>query len=933
MVLALLAAAVWSTRERWMPVLLGPPAEREARLAAQDEGATDLEREAEADAAPASQREGAVALGPQRQGVEGDPSAAEASPGKDAPGAAARATAAAGEPSTPAPAPGEGTLTAIESTRTGLRRFSAPESAGDGEPARGTSAIDPAEDGLRRAWEADPRDPEALARLLDLLVARQRPDEALEALVRCAEDGSDAALVTSWSLRLDPFREAEQALFSRALEGVLAVAEASLARDLWLNAAASFEQAQSLVDGLRWELGQSADDAAARIASGRGNLLRQRAAVDALAAAGAPLADDVIVGSRLAALRTARADERAIEAGRAHVIGSRHARLQTLLPLVLAEQASEVLEAAYSRAAARFDHDPVSRTDLLAVELVGDASTFEARRQTLDDPPSARLGAFLAPGGSRLVVLDPRESGGDLDRLWGLVSREATRRVLLDLAGPDRRLPPWLEWGLAVEAEGARLRADGSLELGRAPAHRWRELAASLAGAGRSPRQLEGVLVFDGRDADGVAWAFALVSWLAAGAPGFEGLGAGADPLERLLAAYAAGSALPPATALRQQALIRADGAVPTLRSIEQAWNAWLQERVARVSGDAAALGRSIEEAREHVAQRRYEQADAELDLLLAVAPTDTRVLELALDLLRKRGRTDRALLVARLLGSARATPSQAAPADERLGEALAIQRSVGEVVVALDTALRRDASALIERLLADGRPLACVRVLDRLSAAWPLDGGFSAARSRVLHDVLGIDELLVSRRLVGPTTLASLHGERELWETTGDGLRTRCADRPEPTTLRGLAELEPPWRVSVQLAFGDGERELPAGPGHYVGLLFGAPTPADHGEWGVLLAPSGRVSLASRGHLEWPGVPIGRGPRGECALEVRVEGQSLAVLADGRSLGELALGSRPAAGWLALHARGVDVSLSSLTLSRTREVDPAQVWYVRAGF
>jgi hypothetical protein len=816
----------------------------------------------------------------------------------------------------------------VERTSTGLKRFSAPP-APHSLPAHG---LDDALDAALLAVEVAPGHAGALEALVTLLLERGESDLAHEHVVRFREDGGSESAVAGMAAAAAPDAGRTGRLLERGADRLLDAAEGAEARELWLTAAALTDRAERLLQGARRESGSVDTEGLARVATLRQALASDRDAIAALSAAGAPLPADAVGGDRLSDLANALADARATSAQEESVAETPRARVATLLPHALARQALDVVLAVDALMDERYGSSPLASGEPLQVQiLTGRVDLASAPEDPEDAPPDWRR-ALLHDGERQITVLDPRDTGDELERLWGLLARETARRGFRAMRPDGAPLPPWLEWGLALDREGVRVTASGELELSQPPWHRRAELLASLSGTGPPRRDLSDVLAFDGRDPAGLPFVWAFVTWLGEGAPGLVDLPDEARPLESLLSAHRAGTPLTSTALLREQALVSVEGEAPTLRRITEAFDGWLDEAAGRANGSESAWASGLLTLAARIQQRHWDPARTLLQEALESLPHDSRVWELAVAFHRRKAHTDGALLCALALGEARATPSRSAPASERYAEAVAVQRTLGQELLALDDALRVQVDEELERLLADDRPLAAVRLTDHLAAASPVDGGWTGARARLLDDVLGEDEVLVRRRVPVAGELPGTSSEPELWTGGEQLLRARCADRVEPTLLSGVVPLAAPWRVTLPVRFAQEDWVTTDLRTRQVGLLFGAADAGSHGDWGVILSQDGRVELATRGRLEWPGVLLGRGGRHETTLQVRVETGRLTVLADGKPLGSPSLGSRVADGWLALRVRHADVTLGPLVLERSRTVDPRGVWHAQGG-
>ena len=812
----------------------------------------------------------------------------------------------------------------VEQTRTGLKRYIAPIPT-----HRNARRLvdDPIEDALLAAVEAAPEDDAAVALLVEHLTTAEREDEALEQLVRAAEAGAD---VSSRRPALDPYAARKGTLLLEAGRRLASLSAEAEGRGFWLCATAWLDGAEALLEGAALEGDVSDPQLASRLAERRALMLRRGPAVDALDRAGAPMPDDVVFGSRLRASADTRRDESAARANDELAISSKHAVVSTLLSTSVARQAAEVVDAVHAAVADRHGVAP-SGDGRLAVELVGDEAVFASRRHAITPEPPPFAGAWLADDDTRLVALDPRQSGGDLDRLWSLVARETARRIIRRVPGKGRPLPPWLEWGLAVRAEGVVVRG-GDVTTHGPPTARRRQLLASHAGRGVSPLEISELLSDDGSDPAIAAWSWGLVTWLDAGAPGLMDAPRFQRPLDALLSMHRDGSSGIPTEAFRAVVLTRVDGTRVSIREAQLAFSRWLDAMVDVARGDELALDRVVTSGRDALAHRHPDVAEDLARQALTSRPEHIGARKLIFDIARRGHRDDEALLAALALGTARARRTGSDPASERYVEAMAIIPALAERIVQHDEQLRADAGALIDELLSDDRPLAATRLLDRLLAAAPLDGGWRAARERITKVMLGVDDVEIVRRIPVVPEAGELHGDVSLWRSRGAAVGASSADRAAPTTLRGLGRLGSRWTVSATVRFDPSEKggRHPDDGYVFAGLLFGAASPIEQGNWGVFVSPAGQVELARRGRLEWPSFGVGRGSRGETRIEVAVDGDRLQITAAKRALGELDLGSRPADGWLALFARRASVVIDDIRVVRSRRIDPRRVWFTR---
>jgi hypothetical protein len=785
------------------------------------------------------------------------------------------------------------------------------------------------------AFEAAPHDAERLATLIDGLLEASADDQALELAVQSHEEGGAVGGLRDWSRRLDPHREAKARALLASAVIQLETAEEFLAREHWLNAGALLHGASALLEAITLETGWDAEQEPAlepdlassltRRDSLRAALWRPRNAVRALAQAGATLPDDVSTDSRLALARAKNVDERLAKRGTEYVETSRHFAVTTELGSLIAGRASDVLEAAYTAASERFGTDPLRRGGPLKVHILGEASSFQSTRRWLEPTPPAWPGAFREPEDGSLVVLDPRVDGGDLDGLWQLLARESARLVLAGVAPEKRELAPWLAWALALSFEGTRVLADGSVDVAAPPVGRRSQVSASFAGWGEHRPSVQQVLRMDDADERLAPWAWALLMFVRED----DGGARWPDAEAALLDSYREQSSLSPEAEFRQHVLHAArarSAGLDEYPAFELAWVDWLEDWLAVERGLAFALDKQVERARDALQDRRWDVCRSLFERVRETAPGHAGGLAVACEWAGRRGRTDEALLAARLLASIRPDTD-----FRRFAELVALHEGSAVDLQRVQQSLRGPLADLARELAADGWPLAGLRLVDRALAAAPLDAALDSLRAELVAALGGDRAVVIRRRPAALRTVSDLHGEAFLWQPDAPGLRLRCADRAIPTTLRGITRLTAPCSVRIQLEFHpDEEGRLDDDGKRFIGLLFGADEAIDHGSWGVFVSPAGRLELASEGGLEWPSQLVGKTRRKTVNLTVSLWGDRITLNSPGKLPIVVPRGSRPADGWLALFGRRVDATIVELEVTRTRRSNPRAVWFTR---
>ncbi len=894
-----------------------------------------------------------LASGAQDVGDPGEP--ADTASASGAPASTARpATSGGSAPGAASSGPASTDPVVTDRTATGLVRYGLDP---DADVPRAAPA--PAPDAPLRALETAPADPEALDAAVAFLVERDRWDEALELVVRFVEEGGDPDVADEHRRTLDPFERARAAVLLDGARGLADTSTTFRDKAMWIVRAATLEAAERVARAALLECGPSTrapfEALLDELRESRAILHRRRVAVQRLAAFGAPLPPDVDVRSRLERLAAEARDARVGDKRATFTATTSRVHATTTDSSLLAHRLAETVLTMYDELAARTGETPWRRLDRLEVELLDARSTFDARRAQASGP--VHEDGFLV-GERGLVLLDPRLRGATLAALWGAAARETARRFLRDVAAehPDRELPPWLEEALCLDWEGARLLADGTLRFDDLPADRLDELANALAGRGPAPVPLGSVLEQLPGNTRAATWAWSLGRYLRE-ARDDDGTLLWADGWPALLERPGADA---PVRAFERAFLDDADRPPPAgldnPGAIERHWQAWARREAALDAGEEDAVRAATAEVRRLRDAREWDACRALLRRARAARPDHPDVLQLTVEIADRTGRPDEALLAAWHLAALR-TPSQhwtvagglepqaSGLAEQgariRYAEAVVVHEALGTTLATRDDALREAVLPLVDEMLAAGYPRSAVRLLDAVLASQPLDAGYGSVRRAIVDDVLGAEDVLATRRVSWGERMEEVAGDHAWFEEAGGGLTgasssgllARAGDRVEPVSLRGLLALAPPWRVSVRVAFAPDEDGRFTDDGtRYAGLLFGAPEPSAWGTWGVLVAPSGSVELASPGRLEWPSRSIGRGPRGDLVLEVRVDGDRLELHAGDRLLRRLPLGTRAAAGWLGVFVRHADVRLLDLRVTRSRRPDPRASWWTRGG-
>ena len=982
-----LLAAAWMGRQSLLEALdlaylLPPDREAQAPLSddtpADDDTAAGDETRADGENPPGDQLAGDLESGLPAH-VPGEPSASStnevaASPAPDPVGDGGLESAldpARSAEEDPAPSPSEAAalpapagagrvIAPPVTTHGGLTRYaaSAEELSATADSSRPLD--DPAE---VQAFEAAPEDPARRDALIERLLAEGAVDQALERAVQSSEEGDSPDDLHAFSVDTDPWRTRKAEVLLRAAELHLTAGEEFLSRELWLNAGAMLDGASALLSAVTLETGWddgsdpalTVDRAAivARRDALHGDLWRTRDAIRALAQAGAAVPEAVSTESRLVVARAEQLDRKVAARGGEHRLTSRHFVVTSTMGSRLVSQASDVLEAAYARATERFGAAPTGTGRPQAVRIVDDAIPYHTLRRQQDPEPPGWPGAFYDD--DTLVVLDPRLSGGDLDSLWQLLARESARLVLESLPPPEQTLAPWLSWALAFQFEGARIRADGTVDLDPLPGLRRAQVSAAFGGWGEHRPSVTQVLAMNNNSASMAPWAWVLLTYLDEAGGGAIWDGA----VGELLASYREGTALSAETEFRKH-ILRAPGAeepkLTNFPAFERAWVAWLEDWLWIDRGEPSALAGAVGRAEIALEKRRWDVSQRLIRRVLAVEPGHPGALQLASRWADRRGRADEALLAARWVASVRmgaagalgqeAPPSSAsAPGADampgtlsmapsaRFAEMSALHSASAVAASRAEASLRGPLADLARQLSEEGWPLAGLRMVDRGLAAAPLDVELAALREELVDAAGGEAATLIRRRPQVIRSVEGLHGELHLWVNAGDGLHLQCADRVEPTTLRGVVPLSAPCTVRLRLTFhGDDAGRLDDDGKRFVGLLFGADEPIAHGSWGVFVSPDGRLELATQGGLEWPSTPVGKARRREIDLSVSLWGDHITLKSPGKLPIAVPRGSRPADGWLALFGRRVDATIAELEVTRSRRADPRAVWFTKGG-
>ena len=839
-------------------------------------------------------------------------------------------------------------------TRYGSSTMDSTSAANASRPAAEPAAL--------LAFEAAPDEPAQRDALIEILLAEGAVDRALERAIQFSEESGSTDGLRLFSVDTDPWRTRKAEVLLRAAESHLSAGEEFLSRELWLNAGAMLDGASALLSAVTLETGwdDQADsgltvDRAATVSRRdalHADLWRTRDAIRALAQAGASVPDAVSTDSRLVVARAEQLDLKVAERGGEHRLTSRHFVVTSTLGSRLVSQASDVLEAAYARATERFDATPLGTGRPQAVRIVDDEIRFHTLRRQQDPLPPSWPGAFHDAAEESLVVLDPRPAGGDLDSLWQLLARESARLVLEGLPPPERTLAPWLSWALAFQFEGARIHADGTVDLDPLPGLRRAQVSAAFAGWGEHRPSVTQVLAMNNNSATMAPWAWVLLTYLDEAGGGAIWNGA----VDTLLQSYREGTALSAESEFRKHILRAPGAAAPALTnypSFERAWVAWLEDWLWIDRGEPSALQGAVDRADVALKERRWDVSQRLIERVLAVEPGHPGALRLASLWADRRGRADEALLAARWIASVREGPAGALSLEEpvpsagtiatdatlgaspsaRFTEMFALHAESALAASLAEASLRGALADLAQQLSEEGWPLAGLRMVDRGLAAAPLDVELATLREELVRAAGGEAATLIRRRPQVIESVEGLHGELHLWGNADNGLQLQCADRVQPTTLRGVVPLSAPCTVRMRLTFhGDDAGRLDDDGKRFVGLLFGADEPIAHGSWGVFISPDGRLELATQGGLEWPSTPVGKSRRREVDLSVSLWGDHITLKSPGKLAIQVPRGSRPADGWLALFGRRVDATISELEVIRSRRADPRAVWFTKGG-
>jgi len=768
--------------------------------------------------------------------------------------------------------------------------------ADDEARAPGTAGQPPELVAARTALELEPTDADALETLVGHQRERGELDRALFWVDRFLEHGGDPQVGLPLAEALDPLREAQRALVDATSARLLEDAETFARREWMLCAAARIDAAAAL------------GDPAARQA--RDDLLRRRDAVRRLARYGAPLPDALATDPRISPERVARLDAKAAARGKPHEVSQRHVEVITPIGYTIAWQAARVLEETWRVLEEEYDPNGLPRR--IDVQLAPTRGDFDQMRHESDLDVERWATGFYDAEARCIHALDVRELGAPRQRVFGLLAHELAH-LFLDHGTSGHALPVWLDEGLAMQYEGARLLGDGEVVVDAPSAERLHEAALALAD-GRV-RRIDDLLLLRRPEEDAYPWLYALVAFLRHGEDD-EGTLLWADRFVRLLDDYRSNVIVDPVRHFEEVVVGREPRAgVLGVRGFESLWHEWIRWRDASLRGDGVALHRLLTMARSHLDNDRPERAWTTLRDALAIAPDSREALSMWIEL-HEDDDEDAAMLGALNLASA-STPGDAAM---RFGPCVAIDRRLGERLAEDDRALRDELDQLVSSYVERGFPRAAVRLLERFVAAWPLDREWRARAGRIQRD--HALPTRVRHRLEAVRTLDGLHGDRGLYGPEGLELLVQTSDRAEPASLRGLERLEPPYRAEARIEL-LGERD----PRAQVGLTFAAPEALLEGAWGVLATGDGHLVFARQKHLEWETERIGTWRKEPVRLAVEVTASDYEPFVDGRSLGRHPLRGRAADGWLGLYARRADARLSDLVVLRESSRDPHGNW------
>lgn len=778
------------------------------------------------------------------------------------------------------------------------------ERAGDtGPPGELAAPAEPPQVvAARTALELDPVDAPALHTLAEHERARGDPDRALFWVDRFLEHGGDAQVGVPLAEALDPLRAERIALLEGAGVRLREDADVFARRSWWLCAASRLDAAAALGDPLA--------------VPAREELLRKRDAVRALARFGAPLPPELAADPRTSPQRIEDLDSKAAESGRPHAVSERHVEVVTPIGYTLAWQAARLLEATWQALDAEYDVAGLPRR--VSVHIAPTKGDFERARRDSGIDVGAWATGYYDRERDRIEALDVRELGAPRQRLFGLLAHELAHVFLARATRGDHALPVWLDEGLAMQHEGADVLGDGEVALDLPSAEHVHEAALALSGGGGRVVPLDELLTMTQPDVDAYPWLYALVAFLRHGEDDAGRL-LWADRFDRLLEDHRRNVIEDPLRHF-EDVIVAVDdeprAAVIDARGFESLWHEWIRWQDASLRGDGVALHRLLTMARSHVDAGRLERARSTLRDALAVAPDSRPALAMWIEAHAQED-PDAAMLGALNLASA-STPGAA---SIRFEPCHAMDADLGERLAADDAAWRAQVDALADDYVTRGFPRAAVRLLERVLAAWPLDGAWRARADQIQRE--HALPTRVRHRLEAVRTLDGLHGDRGLFEASGWELVALAHDRAQPASLRGLAKVAPPYRVEVTLELLEGARDERA----RAGLTFAAPESFQDGGWGVFATGDGHIVFASQRNLEWSTEPIAtrRGTRVRLAVEVTET--DFEPFLDGRSLGRHPLLGRAAEGWLGLHAQRVDVRLSELVVLREAGRDPHANW------
>lgn len=546
-------------------------------------------------------------------------------------------------------------------------------------------------------------------------------------------------------------------------------------------------------------------------------------------------------------------------------------------------------------------------------------------------PPSGRSAKLTFPGdalavldGNTIVILDPRLGGETLTRGHRLAAREIARWTLRRRFVAEGRpgLPAWLEEGLARGYAGWRPRASTADEWRAGiPLHLLDRVRLDVAGRGAGPATLDDLLQLapSSEESGAAAWSFVRHLEQALdedGAPLF------ANQLATLVAERDVGWTPDGKSELLKHFTHTPAQRLAGVNSLSSLQAHWLRAVTADERDDGVAP--LLAHVDTLLAAKAYDAAADLLSDLARRAPLDPAVQESRLRSAERRKARDEIALTGLLL--ARLSDSDATR-DDAWKRASSVSRGLAKPLREHDEEAQAAAAELLDAYRAADRPHGARLLIERLLVAQPSQGAWWRLHAEA---VAGEDELPLRVHPLVHAGASLPASQAWLWEQRHQRLDVVAEDAVALTQLRGLWTLRPPYTLRAILEL---ENVLGDGGLQRLGLSFGARDEIDAGDWAVFLEPTGRVSLGTRGGLEWPARGLVRASRPrDVALTLQVDPEGFVLSVGDRELPWRAAGTRRLAGGLGVLAQRISGRLRELSIDLRPRPAPGGEWALVGG-